>query len=220
MIGRALSHHLRLIARASGSLGRPIALGRLRPDRNVSAVVAILLLVWIEEEIEGQEQSFRMPCKQQTEKKHRHKHCRKQLPYGQIEFPFQKPVDDQAQRAANSIVDRPDGHQIIAGLALIRISTSRTSIQRGEPITQRAHFFPANKYWANPAGRTSQPQRAVEVTPSRGRWTRLFHRPRIRRQLPAAKAGLFILSEVSASANTGEFSRYAKYDPGGGSMGR
>src|SRR4029077_2922985 len=102
MVGRALSHYLRSIARASRSLGRPIALGRLRRDRNVPAVIAIPFLVRIEKEIEGQEQSFRMPCEQQTEKKHRHEHCRKQLPYGQIEFPFQKPIDEQAEHTANS----------------------------------------------------------------------------------------------------------------------
>ena len=34
------------------------------------------------------------------------------------------------------------------------------------------------------------------------------------------KAGIIILSEVEADDNTGEFSRYAKYDPNRGSVGR
>ena len=64
MIGRALSHHLRSIAKSLPGLSEgPSPSGGVRLDRNVSAIVAILFLVRIEEEIEGQEQSFRMPCK-------------------------------------------------------------------------------------------------------------------------------------------------------------
>ena len=116
-----------------------------------------------------------MSRKEQAEKKHRHEHCCEQLPNGQIEFPFQKAINGQAQHAANSVVNRPDCHEIVAGLALIRVTASRASIQRGKPVAKAAHFFPADEYWANPACRASQAQTAAKITPGRGPRGWRFH---------------------------------------------
>jgi hypothetical protein len=192
----------------------------LRRGRDIASIIPTVPFVRIKKKIERQEQRLRVTRKEQTEKKDRHQDRRQKLPDWQIESPFQKTIDRQTHNAADAIVNRPDGYQVIAGLAFIRVSAAGTSVERGKPVTQGTYSSHGHKDVADAASRTSQPHGPMEVMPDRGRGARLFHILRIRRQICHAKAGLFVLSGVKADDNTDEFSRYAKYHLGWGSMGR
>jgi hypothetical protein len=186
-LGRALSHHIGRIARRDRLLRGRISRRNLRCGRNVSSVVSALSLMGIEEEIERQEQRLRVACKEQTKKKYWHQHGREKLPHRQIVFPFQKTINRKTHNAADAIVDRPDGHQVIAGFAFIRISATRTAVERAKPVAQRTYFSPRHEDPTDSARRTSQPHRAAEVTPGRSRCARLFHVLRIRRIFAAQR---------------------------------
>ncbi len=174
----------------------------------------------IEKKIDCKKQGFGVTRKDQAKEKNRYKHRREQLPDRQVEFPFQQAINRKPNDAANAVIYGPDGDEVIAGFPFVRVSAARTTIEWGKPIAQSPHSFPRNENRADPACRTAQTHGAAEITKGSGRCARLFHSFRIRRQPCGAKAGLFILSEVEADDNTGEFSRYAKYDPNRGSVGR
>jgi hypothetical protein len=143
----------------------------------------------IEKQIDCKEQGFGVTRKDQTEKKDRHKHCHEQLPDRQVEFPFQQAVNRKAYDTANAVIYGPDGYEVVAGLAFVRVSATRTTIEWGKPIAQSSHSFPRNEDRADPAGRTAQTHGAAEVSPGGGRCARLFHSSRIRRQPFGGKAG-------------------------------
>ena len=174
----------------------------------------------IKKKIDCKKQGFGVTRKDQTEEKNRHKHGYEQLPDRQVKFPFQQAINRKPNDAANAVIYCPDGHEIVAGFPFVGISAARTTIEWSKPIAHCPHLFPMNEDRANPACRTTQTHRAAEIAPGSGRCARLLHSLRIRRQPCGAKAGLFILSGLEADDNTGEFSRYAKYDPSRGSVGR
>jgi hypothetical protein len=130
-----------------------------------------------------------MAGEQKTEKKNRHQHRCEQRPDRKIELPFQQAVNRKADDTADAVVNRPYGNKIIARFSFVRISATRTPIERSEPIAEFAHAPPWDKDRAYPAGRTAKPHRAAEIAPGGGRCARLLHGSKIRPEHLGAKAG-------------------------------
>ena len=115
---------------AAGIPRRGVWLGK------VSTILAGFFLMGIGKMIEGNKKRLRVPRKKQVEKNDRRQDCRQEFSDGEARREVEHHVDDDAQDTSGSVIDDPCGGQEVAWFALVSVTTSRTAIERHEPVPQ------------------------------------------------------------------------------------
>ena len=96
--------------------------------------------------IDGNKERFRMSCKEEVKEDDRNKDRAEKLCDLKMKENFKQDINEYSQQAAYPVVDDPGGNQEVSSFAFVRIATSRATIERREPISQRSGEERPQKY--------------------------------------------------------------------------
>jgi hypothetical protein len=88
--------------------------------------------------VEGEKQGFRVAGEEKIEEHHGRDHSNEEGREREMVAELQVTVDGDSEKAAETIVDRPDGEEKVSSLTLIGISAAGTTIEGGEVVPQTA----------------------------------------------------------------------------------
>ena len=116
--------------------------------------------------VKGQKQGFRVAGEEKIEEHHGRDHSNEEGREREMIAELQVTVDGDSEKAAETIVDRPDGEEKVTHLTLVGISAAGTAIERGEIVAQTADAQEGEKHRPRATLGTFQEAGSAEVGPS------------------------------------------------------
>jgi hypothetical protein len=119
--------------------------------------------VGIEKQIHRKKKRLGMSREKNVENRHRSKNRKEQSRKAQGCMKLEDKINHEPKQTSPSVVDGPDGHEVIPGFALVRISTAGTPVQGRKPIPKATHPPHALKERGFSAGRAPETQGTPHV---------------------------------------------------------